>query len=217
MASAGRVPKRSQHRVSGGQEGRSERPGDRDRQPRAPGMAASLLYSRARRPPTTMPDIPSLAARLTDPDPAARLAAAEQLAQSGEAAAPAAALLVKACGDADDLVREQAVAALEELGPPPAAVIADLIPLVAATDPLSAYWAITLLGRSGQAAAAAVAALTEPLGAAAPPEVAQRAAWALGKIGPAAAAAANALRTAAASADPRLARLAGEALAAAGG
>ena len=49
-----------------------------------------------------MPDIPSLAARLTDPDPAARLAAAEQLAQSGEAAAPAAALLVKACGDADD-------------------------------------------------------------------------------------------------------------------
>jgi HEAT repeat protein len=62
-----------------------------------------------------------------------------------------------------------------------------------------------------------VAALTERLGHAAPPEVAQRAAWALGKIGPAAAAAASALRTAAASADPRLARLAAEALAAVGG
>ena len=32
LASAGRMPKRSQHRVSGGQDGRSERPGDGDRQ-----------------------------------------------------------------------------------------------------------------------------------------------------------------------------------------
>jgi len=164
-----------------------------------------------------MPDIPAVAARLTDPDPAARLAAAEQLARAGEEAAQGAVPLVKACGDADEQVREQAVAALEELGPPPSAAIADLIPLVAATGPLTAYWAITLLGRSGQAAAAAVAALTERLGPPAPPEVAQRAAWALGKIGPAAAAAASALRTAAASADPRLARLAAEALAAVGG
>ena len=164
-----------------------------------------------------MSDIATLAARLTDPDPAARLAAADQLAQAGEAAAPAAVPLVKACGDADDQVREQAVAALEELGPPPTAAIDDLVSLVAATDPLTAYWAITLLGRSGQAAAAAVGALTARLGGSAPPEVAQRAAWALGKIGPAAGSAAVALRTAAASADPRLARLAGEALAAVGG
>jgi HEAT repeat protein len=164
-----------------------------------------------------MPDIPSLAARLTDPDPAARLAAAEQLAQAGDAAASAAVPLVKACGDADEQLREQAVAALEELGPPPAEAIADLAPLVAATDPLTAYWAITLLGRSGQDAAAAVGALTERLDSAAPPEVAQRAAWALGKVGPPAASAAAALRTATASNDPRLARLAGEALAAVGG
>jgi HEAT repeat protein len=164
-----------------------------------------------------MPDIATLAARLADPDPAARLAAAEQLARAGEEAAQAAVPLVKACGETDDEVREQAVAALEELGPPPEAAMADLIGLAAAIDPLTAYWAITLLGRSGQAAAAAVTALTERLGPAAPPEVAQRAAWALGKIGPAAAAAASALRTAAASADPRLARLAAEALAAVGG
>ena len=164
-----------------------------------------------------MADIATLAARLTDSDPAARLAAAEQLAQAGEAAAPAAVPLVKACGDADDQVREQAVAALEELGPPPAAAIADLVFLVAATDPLTAYWAVTLLGRSGEDAAAAVAALTERLGSKGAPEVAQRAAWALGKIGPAARCAAAALRTAAASTDARLARLAGEALAAVGG
>jgi hypothetical protein len=164
-----------------------------------------------------MSDIASLAARLTDPDPAARLAAAEQLAQAGDAAASAAVPLVKACGDVDDQVREQAVAALEELGPPPTAAIDDLVSLVAATDPLTAYWAITLLGRSGQAAAAAVAALTARLGSTSAPEVAQRAAWALGKIGPAAGSAAVALRTATASTDPRLARLAGEALAAVGG
>ncbi len=164
-----------------------------------------------------MPDIATLAARLTDSDPAARLAAAEHLAQSGEAAAAAAVPLVTACGDDDDEIREQAVAALEGLGVPPPEAIDDLIPLAAATDPLVAYWAITLLGRSGQAAAAAVAAVAERLGAGAAPEVAQRAAWALGKIGPAAVSAKEALRAAAGSADPRLARLAGEALALVGG
>ena len=84
------------------------------------------------------------------------------------------------------------------------------------SDPLVAYWAITLLGRSGQAAAAATAVLAERLGPAAPLEVAQRAAWALGKIGPAALVASGALQVAATSADPRLARLASEALAAIG-
>jgi len=158
-------------------------------------------------------DVDGLIARLADPDPLVRRAAAGELARSGEAAAIAAVPLVKACGDADDEVREQAVAALEDLGVPPVAVIADLEKLAAATDPLTAYWAITLLGRSGEAAAAAAATLSERLGPAAAPEVAQRAAWALGKIGPAARAAAAALRVAAASSDPRLARLAGEALA----
>jgi HEAT repeat protein len=124
---------------------------------------------------------------------------------------------VKACGDGDDQVREQAVAALEELGAPPADSVGELTMLAAATDPLTAYWAITLLGRSGEAAASAVATLSDRLGPAVAPEVAQRAAWALGRIGPAAAAAAAALRVAAASSDPRLARLAGEALAQVGG
>jgi hypothetical protein len=111
----------------------------------------------------------------------------------------------------------QAVAALEDLGTPPADAVAELTPLAAATNPLTAYWAITLLGRSGQDAASAVAVLADRLGAAAAPEVAQRAAWALGKIGRAASGATVALRAAAASSDPRLARLATEALAQVGG
>jgi hypothetical protein len=75
-----------------------------------------------------------------------------------------------------------------------------------------AYWAVTLLGRSGQKAATATAVLAGCLNAGCDPSVAQRAAWALGKIGPAAAAAGDSLEKAAAAADPRLARLAREAL-----
>jgi HEAT repeat protein len=164
-----------------------------------------------------MPDITTLAARLTEPDPAVRLDAAEQLAQSGEASAPAAVPLVKACADADDEVREQVVAALEDLGTPPAAAVADLTMLVTATDPLTAYWAITLLGRTGEAAAGAVTVLAERLGPNSDAAVRQRAAWALGRMGGAAAAAVEPLRQAAKADDPRLARLAGEALAAIGG
>lgn len=164
-----------------------------------------------------MHDIASLVTRLVAPDPAVRLDAAEHLARAGDAAAPAAVPLVQACGDADEQVREQAVAALEDLGTPPTTALTDLTTLARATDPLVAYWAITLLGRSGQDAAAAVTVLAGRLASADAPEVAQRAAWALGKFGPAAAPAADALRVAAGSADPRLARLAGEALAQVGG
>jgi len=154
---------------------------------------------------------------LAAPDPVRRAAAAERLCQAGEQARSAILDLVRACGDADEQVREWVVAALEELGPPPDDAIATLAPLAGATDPLVAYWAVTLLGRSGQAAAATVSLLADRLGDRAAPEVAERAAWALGKIGPAAAAAVSALEAAAGSSDPRLARLAREALAAIGG
>jgi HEAT repeat protein len=134
-----------------------------------------------------------------------------------EAAAPAAAQLVRACGDADEQVREQAVAALEDLGPPPAEAIGQLINLVAHGDPLVGYWATTLLGRAGEDAVSAVPALAGCLASPADLSVKQRAAWAIGKIGPAAASAREALNRAATDADPRLARLATEALAAIGG
>lgn len=165
---------------------------------------------------STGPDVNALAAELAAADLPVRRAAAERLARLGEAAAPAAAALVLACGDADEQVREQAVAALEDLGPPPPAATGRLIELVSNRDPLVAYWAVTLLGRAGEGAATAVSALTKCLGSPADLSVRQRAAWALGKIGPAAVAARDALAAAASSGDPRLERLAAEALEAIG-
>lgn len=163
-----------------------------------------------------MPDIDRLIAALSAADAATRADAAERLCRAGLAAVPAAVPLVKACGDAHDQARDWAVAALEELGSPPPDSIGDLTALVGSGDPLVAYWAATLLGRSGQAAAAATAALGAALDAAGDPAVAERAAWALGKIGPPAASARPALERAASASNPRLARLAQEALASIG-
>jgi HEAT repeat protein len=165
----------------------------------------------------TTPDANALATQLGSADGGVRRAAAEHLARMAEAAAPAAAQLVRACGDADEQTREQVVAALEDLGPPPAEAIGQLIKLVAHGDPLVGYWATTLLGRAGEDAASAVPTLAGCLASSADLSVKQRAAWALGKIGPAAGSAREALNRAASDADPRLARLATEALAAIGG
>jgi len=149
---------------------------------------------------------------LTHADGRRRLTAAESLCHQAEAAQPAAVALAKAAADEDDDVREAVVAALEDLGPPPPEQLGELIPLLSDPNGDVAYWAATLLGRLGPAAAPAVAALTSALGPAAPLTVRQRAAWALGNIGPAAASATSALEMAAAHNDPRLARLARQAL-----
>ena len=159
------------------------------------------------------PSIASLVERLSGPDAEDRATAAEALCRAGDSASSAATALVAACGDDDDGVREWAAAALEELGPPPSEQIADLIPFAAASHPLVAYWAVTLLGRGGEAASSAVSILEACLAPEKAIEVRQRACWALGKIGPAAASARAALAVAAADSDPRLSRLAGEALA----
>ena len=158
------------------------------------------------------PSITGLADQLAAADSAERTAAAEALCHAGEAAAPVAAALVNACADGESGVVEWAVAALEELGAPPADSVTALAGLVASPQPLVAYWAVTLLGRCGADAAPAVAAIADRLATGSPAEVRQRAAWALGKIGPAATAARPALEAATKDADPRLARLAGEAL-----
>jgi HEAT repeat protein len=163
--------------------------------------------------PESTPSIASLVERLSWPDAEARASAAEALCRAGESASSAATALVAACGDDDDGVREWAAAALEELGAPPSEQIAELIPLAAAGHPLVAYWAVTLLGRGGEAASSAVSTLEACLAPGKAIEVRQRACWALGKIGPAAASARAALAVAAADSDPRLSRLAGEALA----
>ena len=163
--------------------------------------------------PESTPSIASLVNRLSGPDAEDRATAAEALCRAGDSASSAATALVAACGDDDDGVREWAAAALEELGPPPSEQIADLIPLAAASHPLVAYWAVTLLGRGGEAASSAVSTLEACLAPGKAIEVRQRACWALGKIGLAAASARAALAVAAADSDPRLSRLAGEALA----
>jgi HEAT repeat protein len=163
------------------------------------------------------PDIARLVRHLAGADASTRAAAAEGLCRAGDAAAAAAVDLVRACGDGDERVREWAAAALEELGPPPQASIGGLSALARDSHPLVSYWAVTLLGRSGEDAAATVPVLVECLDTGSDPAVRQRAAWALGKIGPAAGVARASLARAAQAADPRLSRLANDALATLGG
>lgn len=139
-----------------------------------------------------------------------RRRAAEQLAAHLDAAA--AVPLVRASGDADESVREWAVAALEQLGIPDAADAAALTELLTAEQRDVRYWSATLLGRLGRRAASAVTALTDSTARDADPAVRQRAAWALGEIGPPAAAAKHVLTQAAADDDTRLARLARQSL-----
>jgi HEAT repeat protein len=157
-------------------------------------------------------DLTKLISQLDENDPAERAQAAEELCRLGDMARPAAVALVAACADPSESVREWAVAALEGLGPPDAADIEPLTVLVRRESADVAYWAITLLGRAGPAAAVAVGGLSAALRGHAASAVRERAAWALGKIGPAAAVAIDDLEAAAAGDDPRLARLAQRAL-----
>ena len=156
--------------------------------------------------------IAELIAALSSADAAARCEAAEGLARHGEEAGPAAAALARAAGDEDETVREAAVWALEELGPPPLDQLDQLAGLLSSAEADTAYWAATLLGRLEDHAAAAVPALSQALAPSVALPVRERAAWALGKIGPSAAAAREALTAAAGADEPRLSRLAQKAL-----
>jgi HEAT repeat protein len=158
-----------------------------------------------------MPNVTVLARLLQDKQVAVRAQAAEQLSRCGEEARNAAVDLVQACGD-DESVREWAVAALEELGPPPKDVVEKLRSLVAHTNELVAYWAVTLLGRSGSDAAAVAPAFVSVLEMSPHLAVRQRAAWALGQIGNCSPATVAALERATSGPDPRLARLAAQAI-----
>jgi len=151
-------------------------------------------------------------AGLSDPDPQVRRTAAENLSLAGEEARAAAVPLVRAAADDDEIVQEAATAALEEMGPPDPAEVAELASLLEDESADTAYWAATLLGRLGSEAAPAVDRLAAALEGSRPLNVRQRAAWALGKIGPGAASAQPALQAAAAAADPRLSRLSAAAL-----
>ena len=162
-------------------------------------------------------NIASLIAQLEGTDTAQQTAAAMKFATLGHAAQAAAVALVRTVGIPDEEVLEACTAALEEIGPPAADQIQPLAALANDCSSDVAYWAVTLLGRGGDGAAAAVSDLTKVLESDADLPVRERAAWALGEIGPAAKAAAPALSTAAKSSDARLARLAAKALEAVGG
>ncbi|MCA9122502.1 MAG: HEAT repeat domain-containing protein [Planctomycetaceae bacterium] len=157
-------------------------------------------------------NVEALIASLAASDIAARREAAESLARLGAGAAPAAIPLVKACGDADEEVRNWAVAALEELPAPTASDAAALEEMINVDRLDVAFWATTLLGRMETSAASTVPTLAVAVANHPESVVQQRAAWALGRIGKPAAAAIPQLEAATASKDPRLARLASAAL-----
>jgi HEAT repeat protein len=161
-----------------------------------------------------MPIDPQLIQTLLSSDDAqTRTEAAERLARMGDAARPAAVALVRASGDSAASVRDWAAVALEELGPPEANDIAPLAALAGNPQADIAYWAVTLLGRSSGEAASVADTIAGTLADHPAGEVRQRAAWALGRIGAGTARVAAALRRACDSSDPRLARLAKQALA----
>jgi HEAT repeat protein len=146
-------------------------------------------------------------AKLQSPDVNQRVSAAETLSQMGAEAGPAAVELVKACGD-DRRVCEHAVAALEQLGAPPPEALEPLAQRINASSPLEAYWAVTLLGRSGSAAKFCQDQLAEAVESSVESSVQERAVWALGKIGADSDRAINSLKNASRSSNARLARLA---------
>jgi HEAT repeat protein len=163
-----------------------------------------------------------LRVQLTCHDVASRRAAAQSLAQLGEGAAEAAQELVQAVADDDSQVCEWAVSALEELGSPPIETEAALIQQLANPKADAAYWAATLLGRLAGQARSSVAPLMRSMRDSPHSAVKQRSAWALGQItlelGPETMDAGlqaelhKQLDAAAEAGDPRLARLASEAL-----
>ncbi|KAA5541742.1 hypothetical protein FYK55_16070 [Roseiconus nitratireducens] len=137
-----------------------------------------------------------------------RVAAAEALSTMGESAGEAAVELVTACGDEEPRVREYAVVSLESLGVPPPETLDALTDRIKDDSPLVAYWAVTLLGRSGPAGKPRQNEIAAVLDSDADLSVRERAAWALEKVGADSDAAIDALQRAAQSPQPRLSRLA---------
>ncbi|TWT43305.1 hypothetical protein [Botrimarina hoheduenensis] len=127
-----------------------------------------------------MDDPYELAARLQSGTPAERLDAADRLSRTGDQAATVAAALVEAC--ADPTLQPVCVGTLEELGSPADHQLGLLGPLVASEHDVVAYWAATLLGRAGSAAAEHRPALEAGVRTGVTEAVRKRAAWALERL-----------------------------------
>ncbi len=159
---------------------------------------------------TDMNEVESWRQDLSSSDVDIRANAAEQLSHA-EGAATAAVELVTACGDVE-AVQTWAVAALEELGPPPLTALPFLTAAVLSPHALVAYWSATLLGRLGPDGSDSQTSLAHAVLESTEGAVRERAAWALGQVGANSTLALRALHEAAATNSVRLARLAKESL-----
>jgi HEAT repeat protein len=157
-------------------------------------------------------DIREAIQQLADSDAARRRRAAETLLAMGSQAQSAAASLVRATADTDEIVREAVVGTLESLGAPAAQDIVELTNLLSSEFTDTAYWAATLLGRAGISASSSVDAMARVLMASSVPEVRQRIAWALGLIKSPTPEAVRALEDASVSGDSRLERISRQSL-----
>ncbi len=167
--------------------------------------------------PVTSADISGWSRQLSDVDVTVRREAARQLVRAGSAASPAVLALIQAVGDADEEVATQCSESLENLGPPSADDLTDMIVLLNHENSDCGYWVATLVGRLGVLGSPAVSELSSAVRSHAALAVRERAAWALGKIGPAAQGARETLEAASRCDSPRLARLAKESLERIGG
>lgn len=143
--------------------------------------------------------------------PSERATAAEHLAQQGAEAAYAAFELTAACGDTET-VSNWAVAALEQLGAPPSSTIESLISMTQSENPLTVYWAVTLLGRAGHDAVVHQQVLVTLLQHSENLAVQEKAAWSLGRMRANSLEAKQALQQAAQSPETRLSRIAEKSL-----
>ena len=143
--------------------------------------------------------------------PSERAMAAEYLAQQGSEAAFAACELTAACGDTE-AISDWAVAALEQLGAPPSSTIESLARMAQSKNPLTSYWAVTLLGRAGPDAAVHQQVLVTLLQHSEDLAVQEKAAWSLGRMQAKSQEATQALEQAAQSPEVRLSRVAAKSL-----
>jgi len=139
---------------------------------------------------------------------AQRLEGAELCAKNPEFAQMALIPLLNQITDSDDQLTAWTTAALEEVSEVPPEELDAVVAMISGT-PTQAYWAATLLGRTGEPATLCVEALCQAIESeATSTEVRNKCLWAIQKIGRLDAAYKPMLQRAAKNENPRTARLA---------
>ena len=156
-------------------------------------------------------DVEILAETLTDGTPQERIQTLTLLAGLGDLAAPASVSVLDCLADDSESIREYATETLENMGPPRLQDAGQISERLNNEHAETAYWSATLLGRLRSNAADFVPHLMTALDHSAS-IVKERSAWALGRIGSLALPASPKLEEIAKSDEPRLSRLASQAL-----